>query len=204
MSTLRVFDFDLDISGIRVVVRGEPISSACLSDEDIDAQIRLLKEDLDAVAARMKAAVHEQVELPRLSRWGHWTQQPRAPRKRHVQRRPVMRVLTGEAWGHNSDRRCHGRPCRSVCQGENESAALIGIVNTRSSRAVPVGGGGRGAAARTAARQARSNAGRPLDRTSRTKRIAPLSSSPNMTVVVPDPARADGARAAKCAHTRCR
>lgn len=67
MSTLRVFDFDLDISGIRVVVRGEPISSACLSDEEIDAQIRLLREDLDAVAARMKAAVHEQVELPRFT-----------------------------------------------------------------------------------------------------------------------------------------
>lgn len=55
-----VFDFDIDIHGARVVVAREPISNACLSDGEIDAQIKLLKADLDAVATRMKAAVRKQ------------------------------------------------------------------------------------------------------------------------------------------------
>ena len=62
--TVRVFDFDSDIHGARVVLRREPICAGCLTDGEIDTNIKLLKDDLDAVAVRMKAAVQKQKKKP--------------------------------------------------------------------------------------------------------------------------------------------
>jgi hypothetical protein len=43
-----------------VVVRLHPICPGCRTDGEVDANIKLLKEDLDAVAGRMKAALQVQ------------------------------------------------------------------------------------------------------------------------------------------------
>lgn len=58
------FGFEIDIGGARVVVEREPLSSACLSDSEVDWQIAYLKECLDGVAKAMKAAIHKQVATP--------------------------------------------------------------------------------------------------------------------------------------------
>jgi len=58
--TVEVFDFDIDTDGARVVVRLHPICPGCRTDGEVDANIKLLKEDLDAVARRMKAALQVQ------------------------------------------------------------------------------------------------------------------------------------------------
>lgn len=63
-NAIGVFDFDIDISGARVVVVREPLHGGCLSDGEVDANIRLLKEDLDRVALRMKRAIREQRAKP--------------------------------------------------------------------------------------------------------------------------------------------
>ena len=55
--TIEVFDFDIDSHGARVVVRLHPLCSACNTDREVDANIDLLKDDLDAVGKRMKAAI---------------------------------------------------------------------------------------------------------------------------------------------------
>jgi hypothetical protein len=62
--TIGVFDFEIDIQGARVVAQVEPLCGGCLSDGEIDANIRLLKDDLDAVAERMKIAVRAQAKAP--------------------------------------------------------------------------------------------------------------------------------------------
>lgn len=62
--TIGVFDFDIDIYGARVVIQREPLSPGCLSDNEVDYQIKRLKEDLDAVAKRMKKAIREQAKKP--------------------------------------------------------------------------------------------------------------------------------------------
>jgi hypothetical protein len=64
MGTVRVFDFAINISGARVVVAREPLCPGCTCDGEIDANIKLLKDDLDAVAERMKAAVRKQAKEP--------------------------------------------------------------------------------------------------------------------------------------------
>jgi hypothetical protein len=58
--TVEVFDFDIDADGARVVERLHPICPSCRTDREVDANIKLLKEDLDAVARRMKAALQVQ------------------------------------------------------------------------------------------------------------------------------------------------
>lgn len=58
------FDFEIDISGARVVAIREPLHPACLSDGEIDFHIKALKADLDRVAEKMKKAVHEQRTKP--------------------------------------------------------------------------------------------------------------------------------------------
>jgi hypothetical protein len=58
--TLEVFDFDIDSDGARVVVRLHPLCSGCHTDREVDANIKLLKKDLDAVAGRMKRALQVQ------------------------------------------------------------------------------------------------------------------------------------------------
>jgi hypothetical protein len=60
----RVFDFEIDISGAIVVVAREPLMSRSLSDGEIDAHIKRLKDELDAVAVEMKAAVRKQAAQP--------------------------------------------------------------------------------------------------------------------------------------------
>jgi hypothetical protein len=57
---MEIFDFDIDTHGARVVVRLHPLCSGCHTDREVDANIKLLKEDLDAVAVRMKAALKVQ------------------------------------------------------------------------------------------------------------------------------------------------
>ena len=57
---MEVFDFDIDSDGARVVVRLHPLCSGCHTDREVDANIKLLKDDLDAVAERMKAALKVQ------------------------------------------------------------------------------------------------------------------------------------------------
>ena len=64
MGTVKAFDFEIDISGARVVARYHPICSGCLSDGEVDANIKLLKDDLDAVAEQMKKAIREQAKIP--------------------------------------------------------------------------------------------------------------------------------------------
>jgi hypothetical protein len=63
-NTIKVFDFDIDIHSARVVVREGLLCAGCRSDGEIDANIRLLKDDLDAVAQRMKAAIRKQDAQP--------------------------------------------------------------------------------------------------------------------------------------------
>ena len=55
--TVEVFDFDIDTHGARVVVRLHPLCPACHTDREVDANIKRLKDDLDAVARRMKVAL---------------------------------------------------------------------------------------------------------------------------------------------------
>lgn len=60
----KVFGFEIDLRGAWIVVEREPISSCALSDEEVDYQIEGLKNDLDAVAKKMKRAIHEQRSKP--------------------------------------------------------------------------------------------------------------------------------------------
>lgn len=62
--TVGVFDFDMGATGPFFVSCRAPLSSQCASESEIDANIRLLKEDLDAVAARMKRALSDFLTLP--------------------------------------------------------------------------------------------------------------------------------------------
>lgn len=62
--TIRVFDFDFGTGGARVVVAREPIGRGCLSEGEVDVDIRLLKEDLDRVAGQMKRAIREKRAKP--------------------------------------------------------------------------------------------------------------------------------------------
>jgi hypothetical protein len=59
MSTVRVFDFDIGIHGAYVVIRKEPLCPGCATDGEVDIEIKRLKDDLDAVAQRMKKAIRE-------------------------------------------------------------------------------------------------------------------------------------------------
>ena len=61
---VRIFDFEIDIYGARVVVRKEPLCLGCMSDGEVDLQINLLKENLDDVAKRMKEAIRKQAKKP--------------------------------------------------------------------------------------------------------------------------------------------
>ncbi len=65
--TIRVFDFEMDINGAQVIVKRAPICPGCLSVGEVDAQIALLKADLDAVAKKMKAELGK----PRKSLFGN-------------------------------------------------------------------------------------------------------------------------------------
>jgi hypothetical protein len=58
--TVKAFDFECDMLGARVYVARTPIMIPCLSDGEIDCNIQLLKDNLDALVPEMKKAVREQ------------------------------------------------------------------------------------------------------------------------------------------------
>jgi len=63
-NTVRAFDFEIDINGARVTTAQHPLCPGCLSDREVDAQVKLLTDDLEAVAERMKQAIREQAKHP--------------------------------------------------------------------------------------------------------------------------------------------
>jgi hypothetical protein len=48
------FHVEYDIHGARVVARSVQLTAGCLSDTEIDSNIQMLKDDLDACAREMK------------------------------------------------------------------------------------------------------------------------------------------------------
>lgn len=65
MGTVGRFDFDISHIGAKVIdaeTRSQ-LSNHCLTDGEVDHQIKLLKEDLDAVAKRMKKAILAQRKI---------------------------------------------------------------------------------------------------------------------------------------------
>jgi hypothetical protein len=73
VSTVKVFDFEMGMGGAAVVAAGRDgnrsrLCPGCLSDGEVDAQIQLLKADLDAVAVRMKKAIRGRKSLPLVSK----------------------------------------------------------------------------------------------------------------------------------------
>lgn len=58
------FDFEIDIHGARIVTTKEPLTTASLYEPEIDNQVERLKNELDAVAKRMKAAIRKQENQP--------------------------------------------------------------------------------------------------------------------------------------------
>lgn len=67
-NTVGIFDFEIDIHGAVVIARQERLFAGCVTEGEIDTNIALLKQDLDAVATRMKAALREQAKKPILKR----------------------------------------------------------------------------------------------------------------------------------------
>jgi hypothetical protein len=57
------FDFDDSAHGVRFTSASLGLSAGCLSDGEIDAYLNMLKEDLDAVAKRMKDALSKRPPL---------------------------------------------------------------------------------------------------------------------------------------------
>jgi hypothetical protein len=63
-NTIRAFDFEIDFHGACVVPATSQLCHRCLSDTEVDANIQALKDDLDAVAKRMKRAIRAEVKKP--------------------------------------------------------------------------------------------------------------------------------------------
>ena len=61
--TIGKFDFDDSTHGVRFTSASLGLSAGCLSDGEIDAYLAILKDDLDAVAERMKAALSKRPPL---------------------------------------------------------------------------------------------------------------------------------------------
>ena len=57
------FGYDDGLHGLFVVVEREPLSPGCVSIQEIDSSIELLKGELDRVAMRMKAALASRTPL---------------------------------------------------------------------------------------------------------------------------------------------
>ena len=51
------FGYDDGLHGLFVVVEREPLTAGCVTVQEIDSSIELLKSELDRVAMRMKAAL---------------------------------------------------------------------------------------------------------------------------------------------------
>ena len=65
--TIGKFDFDDGAQGVRFTSASLGLSAGCLSDGEIDASLDMLKQDLDGVARRMKAALGKRLPLQRRS-----------------------------------------------------------------------------------------------------------------------------------------
>ncbi len=61
---MKRFDFEIDVHGAVIVPAHELLSTASLSEAEIDVQIIELKKDLDRVAQDMKSAVRKQKKQP--------------------------------------------------------------------------------------------------------------------------------------------
>ncbi len=61
--TIGKFDFESGAMGAKFVVVGEPLSALCLSDGEVDEYLKMLKDDLDAVAVKMKRAIKNRPSL---------------------------------------------------------------------------------------------------------------------------------------------
>jgi hypothetical protein len=59
------FHVDHGIHGVKVVARAQQLTNDCSTDEEIDAAVQMLKEDLDACAREMKrlAAIDRRAAL---------------------------------------------------------------------------------------------------------------------------------------------
>ncbi len=63
-NTVNAFNFDVNSNGGQFQVVRTPIGARCLSDREVDANVQFLKDNLDAVAVRMKRAIREQAKKP--------------------------------------------------------------------------------------------------------------------------------------------
>jgi len=65
MGTVKAFDYEISpLRGVQVVPAKTPLMAGCVTDGEIDTNIKLLKDDLDAVAVRMKAALRKEQSKP--------------------------------------------------------------------------------------------------------------------------------------------
>ncbi|MCA3256348.1 MAG: hypothetical protein INF91_12115 [Alphaproteobacteria bacterium] len=62
-NTIGKFDFDMGPHGARFRAVARDLSAGCLTDGEIDEYARWLKDDIDAVAKRMKKAVRNRPSL---------------------------------------------------------------------------------------------------------------------------------------------
>ena len=51
---LNAFYVEHDIHGLRMLARSQELLSGCTTDEEIDARIKMLKDDLDVCARELK------------------------------------------------------------------------------------------------------------------------------------------------------
>lgn len=60
-NTIGSFDFDIGGYGARVVCTKNPLHASCVSAVEVDEIVQHLKDDLDAVAKRMKASLRKKL-----------------------------------------------------------------------------------------------------------------------------------------------
>jgi hypothetical protein len=58
------FDIEIDPHGARIIAVRTSLCPGCLSDGEVDAHVRRLKEELDAVAKRAKRLIRDQAKKP--------------------------------------------------------------------------------------------------------------------------------------------
>ncbi len=63
--TIGKFDFECDARGAVLKTVSTKLSARCLTDGEVDEYVFWLKEDLDAIAVRMKAAIKNRPKLKR-------------------------------------------------------------------------------------------------------------------------------------------
>lgn len=61
---MKWFDFKIDVHGAAIIPAHDQLSTASLSESEIDLQVAELKKDLDRVSQAMKAAVRKQRTQP--------------------------------------------------------------------------------------------------------------------------------------------